>query len=249
MSGRARGHELPPWLRPLAGRLSPAVKVLVLVETLVFVAYLMSPPVRALADRYLVLGPGLLGGMVWQPVTTLFVHDDFLAFALHLLGLWFIGAGIETTRGRGRFLLQFFLPAVLGGGATLLAGQAMRLPGVPAGCGLAILSLFVAFGVQYGRTPARVLGGLVLEARKLAGILVGFSLLIALIGGAFHVALGMVLACAVAWLVAGGDFGVVLGRRAAAPARPRYRVLEGGRRTPLPERPRSARPDGDRYLN
>jgi hypothetical protein len=42
---------------------------------------------------------------------------------------------------------------------------------------MAVLALFVAFGRIYNRTPARLLGTLVLEARTLTFILIAFALI------------------------------------------------------------------------
>ena len=48
---------------------------------------------------------------------------------------------------------------------------------------MGVLALFVAFGRIYNRTPARLLGNLVLEARTLTIILVAFALLADLFRG------------------------------------------------------------------
>ena len=61
------------------------------------------------------------------------------------------------------------------------------------GCTYAVLALFVAFGRMYDRAPAQVLGGLVMQARYLSLILVGFAV--------------VVDACARRLGVAGGDAG------------------------------------------
>ena len=73
-----------------------------------------------------------------------------------------------------------------------------------AGSGLAVLALFVAFGRIYDRTPARILGGLVLEARTLTLILVAFALLADLLRGSMVALAGDVVALIAGYVLSGG---------------------------------------------
>jgi len=90
----------------------------------------------------------------------------------------------------------------------------------------------VAFGTIYDRTPSRILGGLVVQARVLALILVAFALLADLSRGAWAMLVGDLVAIAMGYVLAGGR-GEALklgwtGWRARR-SRRRYQVLEGGR--------------------
>jgi hypothetical protein len=103
-----------------------------------------------------------------------------------------------------------------------------------AGCSSAVLALFVAFGAAFGRTPTRVLGGLVLEARTLTAILVGFALLADLVNGSVAQFAGDVVAVLLGYVLAGGrgqELKRLFGGMRAKRARRRYQVLEGGRGT------------------
>src|SRR5215207_1841888 len=167
----------PPWFRPVSDRLSPTITALVVVNALLFALYVVVKPARVFIDNHLALGPAVLaGGEVWQVVTSLFIHLEPWSFFFNMLGLWFVGATIERQLGRTRFLLLFLGPAVLGN--LVMAGVMAwtRSAELFAGSGLAVLALFVAFGRLYDRTPARILGGLVMEARTLTLILVAFAL-------------------------------------------------------------------------
>ena len=166
----------PPWFRPVQDRLSPTITALVVVYALLFALYAVVKQSRMFIETHLALGPAALLG---RPVPGA-VAGRHLAvrppgpwsFFFNVLGLWFVGATIERQLGRSRFLMLFLVPAVLGN--LVMAGMMFltRRGELFAGSGLAVLALFVAFGRIYDRTPARILGGLVLEARTLTLILV-----------------------------------------------------------------------------
>jgi membrane associated rhomboid family serine protease len=223
---------LPPWLRPLADRLSPTIKVLVMVFTLAFLLYVLAEPVRPFVDEYLALGPNALTRYPWQPLTAIFFHLQFLGWGFSVLGIWFVGAGMEQVLGRRRFLMLFFLPALLGHVAHAAVALALAMPMITGGCGLGVLALFVGFGVHYGRTPARVLGGLVVEARMLALVLIGFSIVVELLSRAWASLAGSLTAVAVSYVIAAGGVRTLIGR-ARSSKKPRrsgsWQVLQGGR--------------------
>jgi membrane associated rhomboid family serine protease len=219
----------PSWLRPITERLSPTIRALVIVMSVLFGLYIMVGPLRPQITNYLALGPFVGKGAIWQPATSLFVHLDPLGYFFDMLGLWFVGATLERSLGRRRFLFLFFGAGLL---ANLIIGVFLfvfRTPALFAGCGDAVLALFVAFGVQYGRTQVRVFGALAMEARWLAGILVGMSILSPLLQGAWLALLGTLVAVAFAYFVSGGridDIKAALRRD----RRTRIQILDGGKR-------------------
>jgi membrane associated rhomboid family serine protease len=169
----------PSWTQPIVERLTPGVKVLVVVSAFVYFFYVMVRPARPVMEAHLVLGPGLFAGQLWQPLTSLFVHLDPLGFIFDLVGLWFVGATIERSQGTRRFLFLFLGAGVLANLAIAAAWQlrAARPPAYLDGCSYAVLALFVAFGRMYGRAPAQLLGGLALRAQTIAFIFVGWAAL------------------------------------------------------------------------
>src|SRR5258708_29704420 len=108
-----RRAPAPAWTRPITERLTPTVKVLVVVQTVVYLFYALVRESRPLFEAHLALGPGMMHGEVWQPVTALFVHLNLLTFVFNLIGLWFVGAFIERTNGTRRFLTLFFTSGIL----------------------------------------------------------------------------------------------------------------------------------------
>jgi membrane associated rhomboid family serine protease len=222
-------------MRPITERLSQAVKVLVIADAVLFFFAVLVEPARTFFKEHLALTPGTLTGEVWQPVTALFIHLDVLSFFLNMVGLWFVGASLERTMGTRKFLAIFFVPAVAANVVAVLVAALLHSPQLYSGCGIAVMALFVAFGTLFDRAPARILGGLVLEARVLTAILVGFSLLADIVRATWPMLAADITAVIVAYVMCGGrgeDLRRLLGGMRAKRSRRRYTVLEGGRKGP-----------------
>jgi membrane associated rhomboid family serine protease len=222
----------PPWFRPVSERLSPTITALVVVSAISFAAYALVVRARWLFQDHLALGRhAFAGGEVWQLFTSLFVYLEPIAFFFNLIGLWFVGATIERQLGRPRFLLVFFVPSLLANAtiaAVLLLTDSAKLF---AGCGPGVLALFVAFGRIYDRTPARILGGLVLQARTLTIILVVFALVADVLNGSMAGLAGDLVALGAGYLLSGGRGAGLqeLFARWKGRSRRRFQVVEGGR--------------------
>ena len=222
-----RRAAAPAWTRPIAERLTPTIKALVVIQTLVYFFYLFVPQAKELFTDHLALGPGMIRGEYWQPLTAMLVHLNFLTFVFNLIGLWFVGAFIERTIGARRFLTLFFTSGIL---AMVAMGLVMRFKtySLGEGCTYAVLALFVAFGRMYDRAPAQILGGLVMQARYLSLILVGFAVVVDLARGDWASLTATLVASGVGFVLAGGGFRDIVGLWRARRLRRRYRVLDGG---------------------
>ena len=227
-----RRTSAPAWTRPIADRLTASVKALVLIQTVLYLFYLFVPQVHPLFDAHLALGPGFWHGELWQPLTAMFVHisPNPLGLIFNLIGIWFVGAFIERTNGTRRFLLLFLTAGILG---FVAMGLMMRVRpyGLGEGSGFAVLALFVAFGRMYDRSPASILGGLVMQARHLAMLLVGFSIAVDLARGDWASLAATVVSSSVGFMLGGTGFigiGDALSLFRARRLRRRYRVLDGG---------------------
>lgn len=228
---RRRRPAKPSWTEPVLQRLTPAIKALVIADALVYLFYVFVKPAREPIAMHLALGPRLFHGELWQPVTALFVHSDFLSFVFNLIGLWFVGAFIEGTQGMRRFLVLFFSAGIL---SNLAIATVSRLSGsgmVYDGSSLAVLALFVAFGRIYGRQPTQVLGRLFMQARTLALIFVGFSIVSDVFQGMATGDWGRLagtIVTAIVGYVAAGSLSQFLDFFRLRRLRRRYRVIEGG---------------------
>src|SRR5687767_2371765 len=155
--GSSQPSGSPPWMKPVTDRLSPTITTLVIASVVLFAFYAVVQPTRDFVENHLALNRNAIAGVEpWQLVTSLFIHVEPLSLIFDLIGIWFVGATIERELGRTRFLLLFFVPALIGNliMATGMFFDVPRSGGMVAGCALSVLSLFVAFGKLYGRTPA-----------------------------------------------------------------------------------------------
>jgi rhomboid protease GluP len=220
-------------MRPITDRLSPVIKFLVVANALLFLFYLFARDWRVFIEAHLALGPGTLQGELWQPLSSLFIHLDPLSFFFNMLGLWFVGATIEHQLGTRRFLAIFFVTGLVSNLAVVFLSVYTAHSMITAGCGSAVLALYVAYGTIFDRTPARILGGLVMEARTFLAILIGFVLVTDLAARIWPVMAGHVVAMLLAYLMVGGRGEFVKhlwSRFRAKRVRRRYQVLEGGRK-------------------
>jgi membrane associated rhomboid family serine protease len=216
-------------MRPITERLSPAVKVLVIIQAFLFSLYALPPgdPLGPFFQRHLALGPGFWHGELWQPVTALFIHLDGLGFVFDLIGLWFVGAFIERNIGTRRFLQLFLVSGILA--YVAMAGVSyFRSVGLGDGCSYAVLAVFVAFGKMYNRTPAQILGGLTLQARLLALVLFAWALVAELVRMNWGGVAAVLVASAVGFIVGGGGISDLIALARSRRVRRRYRVLDGG---------------------
>jgi len=192
-------------------------------------------PAQAFFQAHLILIPAIvLRGEFWQPLTSLFVHIDFITFLFNLLGLWWVGSTIERQVGTRRFLTIFFVSGL----AANLILVLLVAPVASAGCGSAVLALYISFGTIFDRAPSRILGSLVLEARTFTWILVGFVVVVDLTSLAWASLAAHSVAMLLGYVMVGGrgaGLGNLWTRLRAKRVRRRYQVLEGGRRGKGPQ--------------
>ena len=228
-----RRSPAPAWTRPITERLTPAVKALVLIQTVLFLFYVMVREMRPVFEAHLALGPGLLHGEVWQPLTALFVHFNPLSFIMNLIGLWFVGAFIERTNGTRRFLQLFFASGIAAFVAMGLVAS-LKPSGLGEGCSYAVLALFVAFGRMYDRAPAQILGGFVMQARHLAMLFVGFSVMVDVARADWASLSATLVSSGVGFVMSGGKFSDLFSALRIRRGRRRYQVLDGGQASVRP---------------
>jgi membrane associated rhomboid family serine protease len=227
-----RRRPPPSWSQPLLDRLTPSVRNLIIAVTLGYFFFVLAPPADDWMAAHLFLGPGLLRGEVWQLLTAVVLHSRFTGWFFSVIGLWWVGAFVERVKGRRFFLTVFFGAGVV---ANLMAALAsFALSGAPGargdGAGFALTAMFVAFARIYGARPAQIWGAFSMRADYFTWILVGFSLLLALVNRDFPGFLAEVGAIGVALAATGGLKDLLPAR--GGRGRARYRVLDGGKRPP-----------------
>jgi membrane associated rhomboid family serine protease len=235
-------------MQPIAERLTPAIKALMIVHTVAFLFFAIVHEAQPFIIGHLMVGPGFWREP-WQPLTSMFV-DAYGGgggagfFLLDLLGLWFVGAYVERAMGLRRFVTWYFLTGVLATTAAGLLSTVVGVRGIYGGLNISVIGLFVAFARINGPSPTPVLGGLVMKAHHLALVVVA----LAVVGDLSQrdlAGLGSTVVIALAGYALAGRGGLrelYEGMRAQR-ARQRYRVLEGGAtRKPKPR-------SNDKYWN
>lgn len=214
------------------GRLTPAIKALLIAETAIYAVFLLVRPLRPPLEAHVALSPRLFAGEYWQLVTALFLHLDPRSLLYSVLGIWWAGSDVERAQGTRRLVALFLVAGILTNLVLALVsrymwGEVM----IFGGADFAVLALFVAFGRIYDRTPTSLFGLFSVQARYIAIAFVVWDVVTALAGDVVQWA--SLAAIAVATLV--GFFGAAPGgfeglwdalklRR----LRRRYRVIDGG---------------------
>src|SRR3954470_8197203 len=229
----------PAWTQPLLDRLTPPVRNLIIALTVGYFFFVLAPPASSWIASHLFVGPGLFHGEVWQPLTAIFLHARFTGWVFSVIGLWWVGAFVERTRG-SRFFLGLFVGAgiaahVVAAAVSFLlspAGMAVRSDGA----GFALSATFVAFARIYGVRPAQIWGAFSMRADIFTWILIGFSLLLALVNRDVAGFAAELTAIAVALGATGAikDLLAYRDRTSRAAQRSRYRVIDGGKRKQPP---------------
>ena len=75
---------------------------------------------RPLPDGGITLTPGVAHGAWWQPITSMFTHEEVLHLGLNMLALYFLGPMLENVLGRARFLALYFVSGLAGCAAVML---------------------------------------------------------------------------------------------------------------------------------
>ena len=166
MSGMNPGREQRQVRISFGGSLTPVVRTLIAINALIYVLLWL---VRGRQTPELFTGPMELQGLLiqllglvprsvthnltlWQPVTYMFLHQEFWHLLLNMLGLWWFGADVERYMG-GRGFLRYYLLAGIGGALAAVA-VSWNSPMVTIGASGAIFGVLVAYGFLF---PNRVI--------------------------------------------------------------------------------------------
>jgi membrane associated rhomboid family serine protease len=137
------------------GPMSPAVKMLVIINVAVFLITLIVPEIVL---RLGLVPQAVFGSLtVWQPFTYMFLHDPggFGHILINMLSLWMFGTDLERSWGT-RFFLKYYFITGLGAAATVLLWSISPLPGaesiyydVTIGASGAIYGILLAYALYF----------------------------------------------------------------------------------------------------
>jgi membrane associated rhomboid family serine protease len=151
------------------GSPTPAVKALLVATIAVFVVQYISGfvtpvPYNAVSHplmEWFALTPAyVVSGLLWQPVTYLFLHAGVMHLIFNMLALWMFGVDLERRWGRTGFLRYYFVCGV-GAGLTCLVVGLLPLAATrelyitpTAGASGAIYGLLLAYAILF---PHRII--------------------------------------------------------------------------------------------
>jgi membrane associated rhomboid family serine protease len=174
------------------GPVSRAIKALLAVNIVVFIASLLAPSLRV----YLGLIPAAVIEQfwLWQPLSYMFVHGGLSHLAFNMLALWMFGTELERLWGTSYFLKYYFATGLGAAAATMLVS--ILPPGfgyhsVTIGASGAIYGLLLAFGLTYPNRPIYMYFLFPIPAKYFVMILGAISLLFSITetgGGVAHIA-------------------------------------------------------------
>jgi membrane associated rhomboid family serine protease len=144
------------------GPISPAVKLLIIVNVAAFLVTWIAP--RALERAillYLGLSPAAVfeAFLLWQPATYMFLHGGMLHLLFNMLILWMFGVELERMWGTPFFVKYYFVTGV---GAAVTTMIVALLPfefaehvyaSVTIGASGAIYGLLLAFALHFPNRP------------------------------------------------------------------------------------------------
>lgn len=88
------------------GRITETVKVLIIINVIFFLGTLMIGDVAyRLFSLYYFEHPNF---QIWQPITHMFMHGNFMHILFNMYGLWAFGSPLEMRWGRKKFLFFYF---------------------------------------------------------------------------------------------------------------------------------------------
>ena len=170
------------------GKLTPAVKAIMLANVAVFVLTFFAP---ALVVRFGLRPADLFGEFaVWQLVTYMFVHAGLSHIFFNMLTLYFVGVELERVWGT-KYFTKFYFASGIGAGLTqVLLGilpfsfvNQFYYPSTVGASG-AIYGLLMAFALYFPTRTFLVFFVFSVQARYFVMILGGMALLFSLGGGA-----------------------------------------------------------------
>ncbi len=127
----------------------PAIKVLLILNGSVFaLQVLLGAFTNFSFVRYGGLSPLMVAnGAVWQLVTYMFLHGDFLHILLNMLALWMFGRDLEYGWGTKEFIRYYFVCGV--GAAIFSLVFLWNSPSVIIGASGAVFGVLLAYAMAY----------------------------------------------------------------------------------------------------
>ena len=160
-----------------------AIKVIVWSNIIIFLLKIISqnpttPLFNPVVDLF-GLSSSNVWPRVWQPLTYLFIHKDFLHIFFNMFVLWMFGSELESIWGRRSFLKYYFLTGI-GSGLVWLALNITNANYVLAGASGAVYGVLLAFGMMFPNRTVYLYFLLPIKVKYLVMILVATEFILSM---------------------------------------------------------------------
>lgn len=134
------------------------VSNLIMLNVVMIAVMMLLPQYNPFIDKYLALWPWEAPNFgVWQLVSYMFLHANFMHLFVNMFALWMFGRQLEYDLGPKRFLIYYLITGI---GAGILNLVVMTLTGdygLTVGASGAVFGILLAFGVLHPNVPIMLL--------------------------------------------------------------------------------------------
>lgn len=123
-------------------------KIIIAINVLVFLFALLFNGSSFLINNFSVYGPLIRHGEIYRLLTGTFVHIDFFHLLFNMYSLYVIGSQIEGFFGRTKFLIIYFLSAIMASLFSILLNSNVASIGA-SGAIFGLLGAMLYFGYYY----------------------------------------------------------------------------------------------------
>lgn len=140
--------------------MTPVVLVFLILNTLVFAAWLLLGEHPFMVDNFLVSWDALAAGRYWTLLTSEFSHFILLHFFVNMYVLGSFGQIVEHTIGSARFVVFYLTAAIVASlGHAVVSAFVLGKPEIPAlGASGALAGVILLFALIYPRARILLLG-------------------------------------------------------------------------------------------
>ena len=163
------------------GPLTPAIKALVIANT---IAFLLTLAVPAITLEFGLRPADIFGSLkVWQPLTYMFLHGGIFHILFNMLALWMFGVELERMWG-SRYFMQYYLVTGVGAALTTillsftpLAFSDQIYYSLTIGASGAVYGILLAYALYFPDRPIYLYMIFPIPAKYFVMIMGGISLL------------------------------------------------------------------------
>ena len=169
-------------------KMPPVTKFLLIANTAVFfisgTLFLSPEAVQAFYFTFGLVPGNFWQGMVWQPVSSMFLHGGFLHILVNMIALWSLGMLLERAIGSRAFAYLYGFAGIAGGLFVAVFQSSLSMPTV--GASGAISGMLGAIAILFPESRL-LLFVFPVKARTAAILLGASSILFAMIDGGSNI--------------------------------------------------------------